>query len=375
MSNALFVTKITEGALHERSKIIDELEGAIRQEWVEPMIGDRWLLASALQKSIRRGESERALQAGLGLWLHDRRRFWDRLLVVALEDIGCGDPNVLVQVLAGISSTDLRRQKGDIYVGLHLTRLLCGTVKSRLVDAVFIQAEKSNRFHAVRQEFASASDQLLARCVRDKEIPLIERAIAVWLLAGTKRFRSEIMPPRVGDIGKAIAAVRATATPNMLTEACIGVTSRLPWPLALHITLIWQEVQRHKTTVQQYPIPVSPDVGGLPVCAADIFTRVGKASFRELQRAVPALKPFTAQQLGLGVFYLDGGLVDKELTAPGLDAIQNAGEIADLESAGLPPAAYGDLRHALRDSMELLNDIRQAHLRRHLTGLKSGEPK
>lgn len=361
--------------MYERKRIIDELEGAIREEQVDPMVGDRWLLASALQKSIRRGDTERAARAALGLWQHDRRRFWDRLLVIATEDVGCGDPDVLVRVLVGIASTELRRRKGDIQVGLHLTRLLCGAVKSRLVDAVFIQAEKGDRFHRVRQEFASASNQLLARCVRDEEIPLIERAIAVWLLAGTKRFRSEIMPPRAGDVGKAIAAVRATAAPKMLTQACIDVNSRLQWPLALHIPLIWQEVQRHTTTVHRHTIPASQDIEGMPVCAADMFTRVGKASFRELQRAVPALQPFTAQQLGLGIFYLDGGLVDKELTAPGLNAIQRAGEMADLESAGLTPAGYADLRHTLRDSMELLNDIRQTHLRRHLAGLPAGGQK
>lgn len=339
------------------------------------MSGDRYLLTSALQKSIRRGESEQAAQAAFGLWQQDRRRFWDRLLVVALEDVGCGDPEILVRVLAGIASPQLRRRNGDIQVGLHLTRLLCGAVKSRLADAVFIQAEKAERYRAVRQEFALASDHTLARCVRDQEIPLIERAIAVWLLAGTKRFRSEIMPLRVGDVGKAIAAVRATAAPNMLTQACIGVTSRLPWPLALHIPLIWQEAQRHKTIVQRHAVPASPNMDGLPVCAADMFTRVGKASFRELQRAILALQPFTTQQLGLGVFYLDGGLVDQELTAPGIDAIQRAGELTDLVSAGLSPAAYGDLRHILRDNMGLLNEIRQAHLRRHLAGLKTGGQK
>lgn len=149
----------------------------------------------------------------------------------------------------------------------------------------------------------------------------------------------------------------------------------MPWPLSLHLPLIHQEAQRHQTSILYHIIPASPYIEGIPVCAADMFTRVGKASFRELQRAVPALQPFTAQQLGLGIFYLDGGLVDKELTAPGLNAIQRAGEMADLESAGLVPAGYADLRHSLRDSMELLNDIRQTHLRRHLAELPAGGQK
>lgn len=359
--------------MRELSKVFKEPGQALALP--EPIRGDRWLFASMMQKSVRRGDQDQAARAAYALWHEDRRKFWDRLLVIALEDIGMGSPDVLVQVLVGIASPKLRRGVGDIQMGLHLSRLLCGAVKSRLSDAVFIQAEKAAHYAELREQFAGASDRLLRRCVVDKQLPLIERALAVWYLAGTKKFPSDVLPPRQGDVAAAIAAIRASCGTGDLTEACVGVMSRMPWPLSLHLPLIHQEAQRHQTSILHHAIPASPDIEGMPVCSADIFTRVGKASFRELQRAVPALQPFTAQQLGLGIFYLDGGLVDKELTAPGLNVIQRAGEMADLESAGLSPSGYADLRHTLCDSMELLNDIRQTHLHRHLASLPAGEQK
>ncbi len=65
---------------------------------IEPMQGDQWLLASAMQKAIRRGEVDTALRAGYALWNIDRQRFWRRLHIVALEDTGVADIESLIQI-------------------------------------------------------------------------------------------------------------------------------------------------------------------------------------------------------------------------------------------------------------------------------------
>ena len=330
------------------------------------MPGDVWLLTSAMQKAIRRGEHEPAAMATSSLWNLDRDRFWRRLLVIALEDVGAASPEILTKVLTAVASTRWRNRVGDLQIGLHLVRLLCDTVKTRLADSVFIQAEKAVLYADTREQFAGASNQTLSRCVRDKEIPLMERAIAVWLLAGTKRFPSDYLPRREGDIVKAVAAIRATTTPSELIEACVGVTTRLQWPLALQLPLIWEEMQRYSVSLRLHTIPKMPDVNGLPLYACDGFTRVGKACFRDLKKSLSSLSPFTTAQIALAVFYTESNVVNKRITSPELDAIQWLGEKADIESTCLSIAAYAELREIVLGNMEQLNAIRRDHLKRYL---------
>ena len=56
-----------------------------------PTATDRWLLASNLQKAIRRGLTDVAMGTANKLLIVDARYFWRRLLVIAYEDIGYGD--------------------------------------------------------------------------------------------------------------------------------------------------------------------------------------------------------------------------------------------------------------------------------------------
>lgn len=85
---------------HHPEKILARIEQGLRffeLPTIEPMQGDQWLLASAMQKAIRRGEVNTAMRAGYTLWNIDRQRFWRRLHIVALEDTGVADTESLIQ--------------------------------------------------------------------------------------------------------------------------------------------------------------------------------------------------------------------------------------------------------------------------------------
>jgi hypothetical protein len=51
-----------------------------------------YLGASLLQKAIRRGRTETALQAAATLLEQSPERLWRRLACIAFEDVGLGDP-------------------------------------------------------------------------------------------------------------------------------------------------------------------------------------------------------------------------------------------------------------------------------------------
>ena len=322
----------------------------------EHVITDKWLLASGWQKSVRRGETERAAHMAVALWRVDKHKLLQRLAVVCCEDVGIGNLDAVMQVLNTVG------QRPNMQTVLHLSAQLCAGAKNRLVDAVYITAERSAAYYALRGMMADANDNTLTDYVLDESNPLVERCLAVWCLAGTKRYPSDVIPPRTGSLDKAVAAITMLNAPAPLTQACINGLKLMRWPLPLFLPLIHQEAQKHPVSIRNNPVPVSPNISGLPPYSADMFTRVGKSCIRQLQKAVPDLKGYTTQQLGLALFYIEGHCVDKELTSPQLEAIQRAGEMADLATAELHEPEYMRLREILTQHMGVLTDIRRQHL-------------
>jgi replication-associated recombination protein RarA len=100
-------------------------------------------VASALQKTIRRGHEREALfwateleLAGFGNYV------WKRLRIIASEDVGVADPSVALTVRALYENwlDETKRQKDDRYAGFHRVFLLHAVVllarapKSRMLD-------------------------------------------------------------------------------------------------------------------------------------------------------------------------------------------------------------------------------------------------
>lgn len=358
---------------HHPEKILARIEQGLRffeLPAIEPMQGDQWLLASSLQKAIRRCEVNTALRAGYALWNIDRQRFWRRLHIVALEDMGVADTEILIQTLTATAQPYWRRKFGDLRVGLYLTQLLCQSTKTRMADSLFVQAERSPAYAALRQELINASADDLADRVMNESAPLVERAIAIWFLAGTKKYPSDHLPVRVGDPDYAVAVLSRLNVPYDLTHACTGVMSRTSWPLSIMAPLIWQyvESQRAQTTIRKATIAPVQEVEGIPLYAMDMFTRSGQASFRQWQKEVPALKYFSVRQIGMAMFYEESHLTDKTLTTPAMDDFMDAGQWVDAESTGLCLPEYFALRDLVREHKPVLQDIRARLLRRTLDG-------
>jgi hypothetical protein len=364
---------IKEDPLTDREEILEALRLEIKQteiENLEPLPGDKWLISSCWQKAVRRGDLVTAVMAASALWKQDRQSLWRRLHITALEDIGAGDAYTVTKVLTATASTTWRRQLGDERVALHLTRLMCGSVKNRMGDELFIQVERDPGYDDLRKRLAKADDNLLADYAAHENSPLIERSLALWYLTGTKKFPSETMPGRVGTPEKAVHVLRGLNAPADLVESCISVMGRTSWPLSIFMPLIWQEVR--KQARPQYifydPIPPSPAVEGVPVYAADMFTRVGQASIRELQKSASDLKGFSVRQIGLALFYIEGCRVENVLTSEWLEQFRHDGEFVDAESVGLDAPLHLGLRECLSANLSKLNDIRQRKIRQALEG-------
>lgn len=359
---------------YQSEQILSKLEATIKKEGLihpEPVSGDKWLLSSSMQKLVRRNEVELAERAAASLWYQDRLSFWRRLHVLALEDIGMASPDAVIAVLTATASPAWRRKVGDLRVALHLVRLLCQSTKTRLADELFLQAERANTHNKLREHFANSSDELLSDYVSDENCSLVERALAIWGIAGTQKFTTDLMPQRKGSLEIAAEVLRSLSVPADLTESCIAVMGRTQYPLALFTPLCWQEVQKQRNQLQirENIIPASLEMEGLPYYAADVYTRTGQSCFRQLKKAVPELQRYGVRQIGVAVFYLEGGLLDKVITSPFLDEFSIEGELADAEGVGLPVTDYLELRELLAQNLSLLENIRTEQLYRYLNGV------
>lgn len=92
---------------------------------------------SALQKSIRRGKEEDALTFALGLENFNHATLWNRLKIIASEDIGPANPlmPVLIETLEKHYNTEKSKLNGSHLIFLsNAVVCLCRSPKSRITD-------------------------------------------------------------------------------------------------------------------------------------------------------------------------------------------------------------------------------------------------
>lgn len=97
------------------------------------------LVISALQKEIRRGNSENAALLAYEMVITSpalEDYLWQRLMVISVEDIGFGEPNapVLINSLFQMLGTFDRSVGERRLFAVHAVRYLCGCQKDRASD-------------------------------------------------------------------------------------------------------------------------------------------------------------------------------------------------------------------------------------------------
>lgn len=96
-------------------------------------------LISALQKHIRRGKTEEAVLVARDLWETDASladKAWQRVLVIAVEDVGFGNPSAVsdVHTLRSIATSLPQRSRDEWLMLVHAIRTLAESSKDRATD-------------------------------------------------------------------------------------------------------------------------------------------------------------------------------------------------------------------------------------------------
>ena len=348
--------------------LVDELKQQVKSEDAPTTVttapsADRWLLRSALQKAVRRGQAHRAAQLADGLREIDPDSFWRSLAVIAVEDVGFGDPDMITFTTAAISKTVRSRVGDDSGLARSLVHRMCRAPKSRACCELSVAVDMG------RPDLIQAMGELPDHDVIDAL--QAQNCGTVYVALGLIRGRFPGRPPRTGvaralveeiltdrlsrDRSAARAAVHAFRRPvDTMSFALAPVTRMLldqPDARIVDETSRWRE---------------GAEIMGIQAEAYDRHTRSGGLALKALHTSLSRRhawlgvihKQRAARALGSAVFLEEGGLVDRRLDSPALAILRECQDRALMTAYGLPEILHDRVRALVKEEVPRLNRAR-----------------
>jgi hypothetical protein len=287
----------------------------------DPLTISPWIAMSLMQKAIRRGRKDLALQAAATLLNGSPERLWRRLGCTAFEDIGISDLDTVALVTVAMAGKRYRASLGGEWrVASFLMSRMAEVPRCRASDDLLLAAENHPDFEDARLEFAFRTTDDLIRIATGTD-PLPIRALAAWFAIGTDRRPSPRLSWRQGDPTAIFNALRGIVEPCVVDIAQEGFR-RTGEVLAPFVGLLWPARQRQTATVENDEFPTELMIGDAPGWAYDVYSREGRAALAnfiggrtETARWVRDHIPPRQRLSFLGgiVFRIEGGLVRKRL--------------------------------------------------------------
>ncbi len=285
---------------------------------IRPLPCDRYVARSCLQKAIRRAEPELAQRALANLFEYDRRATWRALAIIALEDVGVANIDLLAQIIAAQRNRKWRDQVGgDWRVMAELTRQIAISEHCQAACDLLLRAINDPALDQQRAAALEHSPAELGRTLWDGSTALVDRGIAALAMGGGLAEGQRHHDPC------AVFDILADAG----RSSHVVATCRAAWKLtrnemALLLPLVWEHwmlLDQHGTIDD--PLPPVQMLDGVPGYSLDQFTRIGNAISRALLRADPDLQRLLdeagvrpgSQSRAVGdlLFLLEGGLITR----------------------------------------------------------------
>ncbi|RZA11479.1 MAG: hypothetical protein EOP02_32205, partial [Proteobacteria bacterium] len=305
--------------MHDLLMLVDELKFLAESEPALPdqgqsSLGDRWIVRSALQKAVRRGQAHRAMQLGQRLRDLDSDHLWRSLAVIAVEDVGFGDADMVTYTTAAISKTVRKLVSDDHRLMGALIRRMCAAPKSRACCELSIAVDLGRS--DLIESMALQSDRDLVAALQGRNCGAVY--VALGLVRGEfrgHRARTGIPRPLVEEIvadriGRTPAAARAAVHAFRRPVDTMSLA-------VLPVTRLWLDQKDIKEHDELGAWPPSAEIGGFATEAWDVHTRAGgmalRAFYTSLCRRHPWVAAIPAQKasraLGAAVFVEEGGMV------------------------------------------------------------------
>lgn len=340
-----------------------------------PLLPDNWLATSALQKAIRRGEIETALVATAYLIEKQPVRFWRRLVVIALEDVGIADLRLVEEVLLASGRPSWRTEHGgEEHWAADLVTRLCKAEKNRDACDALVIADLHPDLARQRSGFLDLSGYQLCEVLADRDRAIGERVLAAWMITGTKRFPAFSLPECDGSFSELLTVYDAIGVPPDVLKVARYGSTRTNEGHPLTIPLIWllsnQEESGYR--LETADLPKTRLIAGWPEYAFDMHTRAGKVALRlfgyrcaALQRLLMENLPTEQWQdfIGSLLFRAEGEVVDRRQVFSATEAIRRDAEVAHLTYQGSPATLATEALEVIRGHADLLHSCRLEALR------------
>jgi hypothetical protein len=338
-----------------------------------PFVGDLYLGKSQLQKAIRRGLFGHARSAAGFLINANERAFWTRLAVVASEDIGVANMDLVTAVALLASDKRLRtRLGGSKRVADYLVWEMCRSAKDRSTDDLYSLLAISGNVPTGGDEFDRHNLAGAVSRIYDHEVPFVAAMSEVQPLL----FEGKAKEP----FGHKVADWEPAH--SMLTEQTGCGCSRAAAEIGLRRTglvlfayLPFLAVRLDTPTTDTHPDFVPPEtlIDGVPSWVLGGHTRAGRRAFsmylaRSRTFATLAKDTRTGELSNNDivanlVFQIESGCVNERLQWDlGLDLKHQV----ETTGWGIPDPIVPEAKAILLDEFDLLNECRAQALADYL---------
>jgi len=335
-------------------------------EQIAPL--DPWTASSLLQKAIRRSEVDYAIHAARTLHRQRGTGIWRRCLLIACEDVGIGDLDLVRHATLMTLGRDMRQPFGDDSdVLADLVRRLAEAPKDRSPDYLICTAIQHPGFEQEREMVAQLStDQQIAVAV-DPDQPVITRAIATWHASGVNGGGPKIVGN--GALPQLLDAFDQRGFPDPLASIIETAARKCREPIVIMAPLLWKLVQESgkATTVVDNPVPPAPTCHGVPAVTFDKHTRLGKRAMRQFLRDVPAVDAVLSRYVPdfraptvveMACFSVDAIPIARRLNWSRSLGLEAMGIETDMMKIGCPHEGIQPTLDVVRSHLDQLNAIR-----------------
>ena len=355
------------------SQVSAELAALVASEFIPPRITphpwDKWTARSGLQKCIRRGLVDQAIACASRLAVLDLPYLWRTLNVIALEDVGAGDPDTITWTRAIMADKAVFSRTPPLYVLYALVARMCRAPKSRAMCEMSVAMEMGdlNLFHAGSNWTV---DQIASYAVNGT----MQHSFVACCHLSNKLPETVGFNPSVTKQVK-LAAIHqmreATALTPQARRAASYIFAKPTDTMSFSAWGVLRETHaaaNEPTTVVLDAIPTSATMHGLPTATWDMHTRNGKIAIKAFYTSlaknyplVAAINPDKAgRALGAAVFIEEGGLVDRRVASPAFTALKDwQDEVFAMASGCLSPKHALLLREVVRNEIPRLNEKRE----------------
>lgn len=339
----------------------------------EASITAKWKYSSALQKSIRRGYVEDSIKYALAYHGLDPVGFWNRLVIIAFEDIGVGDVWAVAMTLAAARSTLWRKRVGgDLIVIQYIIKRLAESVKDRTVADLYQVLENRSLLPEPLARLKYASSQELSGIALSDQCPLETRVAATWLLWGTDKMRNPHLPLRTGSREWFDCTIESMKMPGLVKYVTLrGMVACRGCAMNISYTYAWEMMKKSAfTKMVETNLPVRYYIGGIPEEAWDMHTRQGKAAYLDFYKVCLPVSEFLTSRrmvsndgvvaaIGISVFISESALLDKRIDFEGAENIYMMTVEDDYRKNGLTLADGIELSRLMQEHSAILRQARE----------------